>query len=136
MRPWPPETTVRVVTAVEIITPPAGEFSYEAGDNFQRTLQELRNLAEQWTARAAETLRATGLKAEAVVRDGDARSVIVDEARDWQADLIVVGTHGRTGLAHALMGSVAEKLVRLSPVPVLTVPDEAARIQATNEVTP
>ena len=37
-------------------------------------------------------------------------------------DLIVVGTHGRTGLAHLLLGSVAEKLVRLSPVPVLTVP--------------
>jgi nucleotide-binding universal stress UspA family protein len=38
-----------------------------------------------------------------------------------QADLVVMGTHGRRGLSHALIGSVAEKTVRMSPVPVLTV---------------
>jgi nucleotide-binding universal stress UspA family protein len=41
--------------------------------------------------------------------------------------LVVVGTHGRTGLSHVLLGSVAEKLARLSLVPVVTVPDAAAR---------
>jgi nucleotide-binding universal stress UspA family protein len=117
-RPWPPETAVRVVSAVETITPPAPEFSYEAGADFQRTLQELRNLAEQWTAGAAETLRASGLTAETAVRDGDARSVIVDEARDWQADLIVVGTHGRTGLKRWLLGSVAQAVVGHAPCSV------------------
>lgn len=40
------------------------------------------------------------------------------------ADLVIVGTHGRRGVARALLGSVAEKVVRLSPVPVLTVRDE------------
>lgn len=46
---------------------------------------------------------------------------IVDVVKTSKADLLVMGTHGRRGLEHALMGSVAEKLVRLSPVPVLTV---------------
>lgn len=46
---------------------------------------------------------------------------IVEAIKESKADLLIMGTHGRRGFAHALMGSVAEKLVRLSPVPVLTV---------------
>jgi nucleotide-binding universal stress UspA family protein len=46
---------------------------------------------------------------------------IIGVAREEGVDLIVMGTHGRTGLAHALMGSVAEKVVRKAPCPVLTV---------------
>ncbi len=50
---------------------------------------------------------------------------IVRYARDQQIDLIVMGTHGRSGLAHTLLGSVAEKVVRKAPCPVLTVRPEA-----------
>jgi nucleotide-binding universal stress UspA family protein len=46
---------------------------------------------------------------------------IVRAARDQNADLILMGTHGRTGLAHMLIGSTAEKVVRMAPCPVLTV---------------
>lgn len=60
---------------------------------------------------------------------GDPASALLHELRVGSYDLVVIGTHGRTGLSHLLLGSVAEKLVRLSPVPVLTVPDEAARGQ-------
>jgi nucleotide-binding universal stress UspA family protein len=52
---------------------------------------------------------------------------IVEVIKESKADLLVMGTHGRRGLEHALMGSVAEKLVRLSPVPVLTVRGTLAR---------
>lgn len=63
---------------------------------------------------------------ERVVCEGPPSTVLdVVKARD--ADLLVVGTHGRTGFAHALLGSVAERLVRHSPVPVLTVPAEPKR---------
>jgi universal stress protein A len=58
---------------------------------------------------------------------GDPASAILHELKAGKHDLAVVGTHGRTGLSHALLGSVAEKLVRLAIVPVVTVPDEAAR---------
>jgi len=53
---------------------------------------------------------------------GDPAGMLGEKTRHGGHDLIVVGTHGRTGLVHLLLGSVAEKLVRLSPVPVLTVP--------------
>ena len=50
-------------------------------------------------------------------------AVIVDRARAGQYDLLVLSTHGRTGLSHLLMGSVAERVVRTAPCPVLTVRD-------------
>lgn len=53
---------------------------------------------------------------------GDPAGTLVAKLKTGKYDLIVVGTHGRTGFVHLLLGSVAEKLVRLSPVPVLTVP--------------
>ena len=56
-----------------------------------------------------------------MIRKGDAADVIVDVAQEIEADLIVMATHGRTGLSHILVGSVAEKVVRHSTVPVLTV---------------
>lgn len=59
--------------------------------------------------------------AATVIREGAPRSGILDAAKEIKADLIVMGTHGRTGLAHVFFGSVAEHVVRHSRVPVLTV---------------
>jgi nucleotide-binding universal stress UspA family protein len=59
--------------------------------------------------------------AEALLRSGDPRDVIVQTAQETGCDLIVMGTHGRRGLSRALLGSVAEMVVRTSPVPVLTI---------------
>jgi len=53
---------------------------------------------------------------------GEPASALLAELKKGEHDLVVLSTHGRTGLAHLLLGSIAEKLVRLSPVPVLTVP--------------
>jgi nucleotide-binding universal stress UspA family protein len=52
------------------------------------------------------------------VRYGDARSCIVDEAKEWGADLIVVGSHGYTGLKRLLLGSVAQSVVTHAPCSV------------------
>ena len=57
----------------------------------------------------------------AAVRRGDAQKEIVRFAVEENVDLIVMATHGRTGLAHIMLGSVAERVVRRSPVPVVTV---------------
>ena len=58
---------------------------------------------------------------QVLMRTGDARDVILATAEEVKADLIVMGTHGRRGISRALLGSVAETVVRTSPVPVLTV---------------
>lgn len=59
------------------------------------------------------------------VRDGDTFLEILQAAKDLGCDMIVMGTHGRTGLAHVLIGSVTEKVVRKSPIPVVTVRGQA-----------
>jgi nucleotide-binding universal stress UspA family protein len=56
-----------------------------------------------------------------LLREGDAAAAILSAAREVEAKMIVMGTHGRRGLSHVLLGSVAEKVVRQSDVPVLTV---------------
>jgi nucleotide-binding universal stress UspA family protein len=60
-------------------------------------------------------------RAESILAKGPAAHEIVAAAARIKADLIVMGTHGRRGMSHVLLGSVAEKIVRLSPVPVLTI---------------
>jgi len=54
--------------------------------------------------------------------EGNPQEEIVNTSEQWGADLIVIGTHGRTGLAHFLVGSIAESVVRHSKVPVMVVP--------------
>jgi nucleotide-binding universal stress UspA family protein len=66
-----------------------------------------------------------GLKGVTALLFGSPARAIVTYARDQRADLIVVGTHGRTGVSRVLMGSVAEAVARLAPCPVLTVPAPA-----------
>lgn len=62
-----------------------------------------------------------GVTATTEVAIGPAATTITDTASDRTCDLIVMGTHGRTGLGHLFMGSVAERVTRLAPCPVLTV---------------
>lgn len=63
-----------------------------------------------------------GLRVERRVMTGNPSEVIVALAREKDADLLVMGTHGRGGLAHVLIGSVTEKAIRRSPCPVLVIP--------------
>jgi len=67
------------------------------------------------------TLPATVVSSSRLV-SGEPASALLAELKKGEHDLVVLSTHGRTGLAHLLLGSIAEKLVRLSPIPVLTVP--------------
>ena len=64
----------------------------------------------------------TGVAVTERLLSGDPATTLVEELGKGEHDLVVVGTHGRTGITHLILGSIAEKLVRSSPVPVLTVP--------------
>ena len=59
---------------------------------------------------------------ERIVPEGHPRVEIIACAERWEADLLVIGTHGRTGLMHLVMGSTAEYIVRHSKIPVMVVP--------------
>jgi len=71
---------------------------------------------------AQERVRALGLVCEGSLLVGRADTEIVEHAAKTKADLIILGTHGRSGLGHALLGSIAEKVVQHAHCPVLTLP--------------
>ena len=81
----------------------------------------VKSEAEQSLSRYAAELREKGLEVETLVREGYPASVIVDEAEAQNANLVVIGTHGLSGLKHMLLGSIAERVVQKAPCPVLTV---------------
>jgi nucleotide-binding universal stress UspA family protein len=86
----------------------------------------LREAAEQGLSQWAKEARAAGVaRVSAFAADGVAWDVVCRLAKDEGIDLIVMGTHGRTGLRHALLGSVAEKVVRHAPCPVLVIRPKA-----------
>ena len=102
---------VDVLAGGRLGTTPVSEPTVVRRDSSEAALTRLRDLVP-------EACRGTWEVAIAVGRPAD---TIVRFARERQADLIVMATHGRTGLEHVVMGSVAEKVVRLAPCPVLTV---------------
>ena len=61
-------------------------------------------------------------RVEKFAPEGSVKDEVLSAADKWNADIIVIGTHGRTGLSHLLLGSVAEYVVRHAKVPVLVVP--------------
>jgi len=111
-RPWPPDTEVKVVNVVE---PPALVMGREMGGydpEFEMVWKALRESAKELVAKAAEKLRAAKFNVSAELVEGDPKSQIIDTANDWRADMIVLGSHGRTGLSRFLMGSVSQVVVR------------------------
>jgi universal stress protein A len=84
-------------------------------------LKELEQNAHAMLERTLDPNWSAGKSIVKVVRQGPPFLEITRYAKEANIDLIVLGTHGRSGLAHVLMGSVAEKVVRKAPCPVLTV---------------
>lgn len=86
-----------------------------------RIAEEQRLLAQKELDKIGGKLREAGLKVKVLLKVGSPFLEIIHTAQSENADLIVLGTHGRTGLAHVLMGSVAERVVQKAHCPVLTV---------------
>ena len=82
---------------------------------------DLRKSAEKQLAELAAADVQEQAVAETLVRTGQEVMEIVGAAKELESDLIIISTHGRTGLKHVFMGSVAENIVRLAPCPVLVV---------------
>src|SRR6266702_1271148 len=86
-------------------------------------------LAQHLQQASLERVQRAGLQGDSLLVQGTPTQTIVDMAGEQRVDLILMGTHGRTGLAHVFLGSVAEHVVRQGPCPVLVVrraPDTSA----------
>ena len=95
------------------------------GEQMRSTFAANRQWASDKLDEMVRAARANGLRARTALRTGRPHDEIVLLATDEKADLIVIGTHGRGGLNRALLGSVADRVVRLAPCPVLTVRAQA-----------
>jgi nucleotide-binding universal stress UspA family protein len=108
------------------------ELAHLTGYEFTtEVLQQARTYARKVIADAMEIAQASGVTADSKLLEQPGRrlgEVVADEARAFDADLIVVGTVGRRGFSRALLGSGAEQVIRLAPVPVLVMREpETAR---------
>ena len=91
----------------------------DTGIGVAQYLDDMQLQARQSLAQYAQRVQASGLDCETTIELASPFQHIVDYAATQQVDLIVMGTHGHTGLQHMLLGSVAERVVRLAPCPVL-----------------
>ncbi len=110
----------------EAVMPPLGVSEVASVREAERVAREMREasirarqVAERYMEGVKRVVRRADLTVTLRVAEGQPADRIVEAADD--ADVVAMSTHGRTGLAHLLMGSVAEKVVRHAPVPVLVV---------------
>lgn len=107
-----------VVEPIYSITP--GDL-YAPSSELTALMLEQRHVGKQQLAQLEQRLKKRYPRVRTVLGDGLAYQAISDTAKKLKADLILMATHGRTGLSHLFLGSVAEKVVRTASCPVLTV---------------
>jgi nucleotide-binding universal stress UspA family protein len=121
------EILVLYVVAPPVVLPVEGYFP---PDLYEEVLRDARRHAEKALDRLLGSIAGSGLKVRLRLEEGPAASRILEVARQEAAHLLVVGTHSRTGLRRAILGSVADRMIRQATCPVLTVrtrPESAPR---------
>jgi nucleotide-binding universal stress UspA family protein len=96
----------------------------EGGLDLDMFRRMVRQEGQEVLNRVASLAGQAGVDAETAMLEAGRRQcskAIANEAKRWEADLIVMGTHGRTGMARIVLGSVAEGVVHIAPVPVLLI---------------
>ncbi len=109
-----------LVHVMALPVPMAGE-GYISPSVYESLEASARKHAEKRLAALKGKARASGVNVSLVLLEGVAHEQIVRAAKSKKADLIVIGTHGRTGFAKLFLGSVASRVVTAAPCPVLTV---------------
>jgi nucleotide-binding universal stress UspA family protein len=112
------------IFVIYVVPPPppaAGELSFYASSAAMEYIETFRSDADKQIDPIIRERIPEEVKASKVLKDGDAASEILQAVDDLQIDLVTIATHGRTGWHHLVFGSVAEKVIRICKVPVLTV---------------
>lgn len=117
---WPAGSRVIALSVVQPVVNSVAS-PYEPSSLEVDLLAEQRRALEELIATAESRLRECGFSTEGRVLTGDPRETLAQEARNERADLIVMGSHGRTGLAKLMLGSVSSHLVTHAPCSVLVV---------------
>jgi nucleotide-binding universal stress UspA family protein len=131
-RVHPEAVSIRVLHVVEWPKSLATSFSFAEGPSAAECIlavhEAMRNDGRALLARSVARLQDAHFVVSSSLAEGDVRQAIIDEAAAWPADLIVLGSHGRTGFNRLMLGSVSEAVVRHAPCSVEVVRGhEAAR---------
>jgi len=111
-RPWPPNTELKVLNVVEPPSLLMGREMAGPDPEFEAVWNALREQAKDFVSKAADKLRQAGFNVSTELVEGDPKAQIIDVANGWDAGMIIMGSHGRSGLSRFLMGSVSEGVVR------------------------
>ena len=112
------DTTARVLHVVEKFAPPGATLWYDAGGNPEAAHAEVVDHYQRFVDRIAERLTSRGISIETVVKEGDPGKVIIYEATEWHADLIVLGWHGHGKLRRLITGDVSQYVIDHAPCSV------------------
>jgi nucleotide-binding universal stress UspA family protein len=124
--PWPQGTEFRVLTIAENVHPPVLQLLEHARD-VSDVQHASDNIAANTVASAVAQLQTFGFQADGVSPEGDPKSMIVDYAREWGADLIVVGSCDKSRLEAFFVGSVSQSVVTHAACSVLVTKTSAPR---------
>ncbi len=115
-------SVLRLIHVLDEMTYFAGYDPY--GSQSARVIEAMRQSGGNILAEALAIVQSAGVQADTLLVDKFGERLaeaVADEAKNWNADLIVVGTHGRRGVGRMLLGSGAEQIIRLAPTPTLVV---------------
>ena len=118
---WPRGSSILVLSVVRPVAGVYAEAYVPAPSYFAELSEDMKRVCEETVAGAERELKGTELRTEGRVLLGDPRATLCETARTERADLVVVGSHGRTGMAKLLMGSVASYVVTHAPCSVMVV---------------
>jgi nucleotide-binding universal stress UspA family protein len=119
--PWPADTRMLVVTSQTSESTPYGAYEPASAVRAAGMVEQIRESQEELVSQGQEALMLRGLHAQGRVIEGDPREALLDMAQRENVDLIIVGSHGRTGIEKLLMGSVASHIVAHAQCSVLVV---------------
>jgi nucleotide-binding universal stress UspA family protein len=128
-RPWPAGSEIRIFHAIEL--PPVFSFTGTAWPDPPVDLSALseaeQSRGKQLLERATQELSPSGCAVTTRLVEGSARTTILEEVREWPADLVVLGSHGTKGLTSLLLGSVSQTILSHAPCSVAIIRTSAER---------
>jgi nucleotide-binding universal stress UspA family protein len=121
---------LRVVNSLELSS--AQAFSgYLPAEVYDAAFEDSRKAAREYLEQTAKRLAAEGLQVDWVMRTGDPAGEVIEHERECGCDLVVMSTHGRSGIGRWVYGSVADRILRGGSIPVLLVRSFGARAEQT-----